>query len=39
MNTNIHALNGIRTHGLSDQVIKAYASDRVETGAGQHHHR
>jgi hypothetical protein len=35
MNTrgrNIHALNGIRTHGLSVQAIKAYASDRAATG-------
>jgi len=25
--TNIHALSGVRTHGLSVQAIKAYASD------------
>jgi hypothetical protein len=32
--TNIHALSGIQTHGLSAQAIKAYASDRAVTGAG-----
>jgi hypothetical protein len=32
MRTNIHALSGIWTHGLSIQVIKAYASDRAATG-------
>jgi hypothetical protein len=25
---NIHTLSGIRTHGLSFQAVKAYASDR-----------
>jgi hypothetical protein len=34
MRTNIHALNGIQTHGLSVQAIKAYASERVATGTG-----
>jgi hypothetical protein len=29
MRTNIHVLSGIRTHGLSVQAIKAYASDRM----------
>jgi hypothetical protein len=32
--TNIHALSGIRTHGLSVKAIKAYASDRTVTGTG-----
>jgi hypothetical protein len=32
--TNIHALSEIRTHGLSVQVINAYASDRAVTGTG-----
>jgi hypothetical protein len=32
--TNIHALSGIRTHDLSIQEIKDYASDRGATGAG-----
>jgi len=32
MRTNIHALSRIRTHGLSIQVIKAYASDHATTG-------
>jgi hypothetical protein len=32
MRANIHALSGIRTHGLNVQGIKAYASDRVATG-------
>jgi hypothetical protein len=32
--TNIHALSGIRTHGLSVQAIKAYSSDRAATGTG-----
>jgi hypothetical protein len=32
--TNIHALSGIRTHGLSVKAIKAYASDRTITGTG-----
>jgi hypothetical protein len=30
--TNIHALSGIRTHDLSAQKMKAYASDRAATG-------
>jgi hypothetical protein len=34
MRTNIDALNGIRTHGLSVKVIKAYASDRAAAGTG-----
>jgi hypothetical protein len=29
--TTIHALRGIRTHGFSIQVIKAYASDHAAT--------
>jgi hypothetical protein len=29
MRTNVHALNVIRTHGLSIQVIKAYSSGLV----------
>jgi hypothetical protein len=33
--TNIHALSGIRTHSLSTQAIKTYASDHVATGTGQ----
>jgi cytochrome c553 len=32
--TNIHAVSGIRTHDLSDQAIKAYASDRAAAGSG-----
>jgi hypothetical protein len=32
--TNIHALNGIQSHDLSFQAIKAYASDRAATGTG-----
>jgi hypothetical protein len=28
----IHALSGIRTHGLSIQALKAYASDRAADG-------
>jgi hypothetical protein len=32
MTTNIHALNGIRTHDLSVKAIKAFASDRAPTG-------
>jgi hypothetical protein len=32
--TNIHALSGIRTHGLSVQAIKAYASDRASPYRG-----
>jgi hypothetical protein len=31
--TNIHALSGIRTHGLSVKAMKAYATDRAATGA------
>jgi hypothetical protein len=31
---NIHALSGIRTHGLSVQAINAYTSDRAATGTG-----
>jgi hypothetical protein len=30
--TNIHAFSGIRTHDLSVQAIKTYASDRAVTG-------
>jgi hypothetical protein len=30
--TNIHALSGIRAHGLNVQAIKAYVSDRAATG-------
>jgi hypothetical protein len=39
--TNIHALSGIQTHGLSIQAIKAYASDRaaIGTGRAQYHRR
>jgi hypothetical protein len=32
--THIHALSGIRNHGLSAQEIKAYALDRATTGIG-----
>jgi hypothetical protein len=32
--TNIHALSGTRTHGLSAQAIKANTSDRAATGTG-----
>jgi hypothetical protein len=32
--TNIYALSGIRTHGLSVQEIKGYASGHAVTGAG-----
>jgi hypothetical protein len=35
MRTNIHALSRNRTHGLSIQEIKAYASDSVATRTGQ----
>jgi hypothetical protein len=35
--TNIHALNGIRTHDLSLQAIKAYASHRAANGTGKLH--
>jgi hypothetical protein len=35
MRTNIHALSGVRTHGLCFQAIKAYASDRAATGTGK----
>jgi hypothetical protein len=31
---NSHAVSGIRTHDLSDQAIKAYASDRTATRTG-----
>jgi hypothetical protein len=31
---NIHALIGIRTHGVSVQAIKAYASDCKATWTG-----
>jgi hypothetical protein len=34
--TNILALNGIQTHGLSVQAIEAYASDRAATGTGSY---
>jgi hypothetical protein len=34
-NTDIHALSGIQIHDLSDQAIKAYASDRAATGTGE----
>jgi hypothetical protein len=34
--TNICALRAIRTHGLSLQVIKAYASDLAATGSGDY---
>jgi hypothetical protein len=37
--THIHALSGIRSHGLSYQAINAYASDRVATGTGSAHAR
>jgi hypothetical protein len=30
--TKVRALSGIRTHGLSDQAIKAYAPDGATTG-------
>jgi hypothetical protein len=30
--TNIHALSGIQTHGLSVQANRTYASDRAATG-------
>jgi hypothetical protein len=33
--TNIHAASGIRTHGLSDQEIKAYVTDFVATGTSR----
>jgi hypothetical protein len=32
--TSIHTLSEIRTHSLSIQAIKAYASDRMATGTG-----
>jgi hypothetical protein len=32
--TNIHALSGIQTHGLSFQAIKAYDTDCTATGTG-----
>jgi hypothetical protein len=31
---NIHALSGIRTHSLSIQAIKNYATDLAATGTG-----
>jgi hypothetical protein len=31
---DIHVLNGIRTHGLGVQAIKAYASDSAATATG-----
>jgi hypothetical protein len=31
---NVHALSRIRTHELSVQAIKAYASDRAATETG-----
>jgi hypothetical protein len=34
MRTNIHALSGIRAHGLSIKEIKAYASDHEAIGTG-----
>jgi hypothetical protein len=37
--TNIHAISGIRIHGLSVQAIKAYASDRAVSGTGNKHRR
>jgi hypothetical protein len=33
--TSIYALSGIRTHDLSLQAIKAYASDLAATGTGR----
>jgi hypothetical protein len=30
--TNVHDLSGIRTHDLSVQAIKAFASDRAAAG-------
>jgi hypothetical protein len=30
--TNIHALNGIRTHNISVQAVEAYAWDSAATG-------
>jgi hypothetical protein len=32
--TNIHALGGIRTHGLSVKAMKAYASDGAANKTG-----
>jgi hypothetical protein len=32
--TNIHALIGIRTQGLSVDAIETYASERAATGTG-----
>jgi hypothetical protein len=32
MRTNIHALSGIQTHGLSGQAMKAYTSDSTALG-------
>jgi hypothetical protein len=34
MRTNIHALSGILTNGLSVQAIKTYASEGTTTGTG-----
>jgi hypothetical protein len=31
---NIHALSGIRTHGLSLLAVKIHASDSAATGTG-----
>jgi hypothetical protein len=33
--TNIHTLSGIRTHDLSNQPAKTYASDRTATVTGR----
>jgi hypothetical protein len=33
--TNIYALSGIQTHGLSVQAIKAYALEHVAPGTGR----
>jgi hypothetical protein len=33
--TNIHTLNGIRTHDLSDQTIEAFTSDLAASGTGR----
>jgi hypothetical protein len=32
---NVHVLSRIRTHGLSIQAIKSYASERTATGTGK----
>jgi hypothetical protein len=34
MMSNIHALTGIRTHGLKVQAIKAFGSNRAATATG-----